>query len=73
MWDPRPVRITDRFDTLQARAIRQRKRIVVLPPLVPGGGRYALLSRSPESDARRVVRGLTLNDVEKLLDAHRPR
>jgi hypothetical protein len=62
------VRVTTRFDTLQARAMRQDKRIVVLP-LVPGGGRYGLLGRGEP----RLVRGLTLNDVEKLLDAKRPR
>ena len=62
------MKVTTRFDTLQARAMHQRKRIVVLP-LVPGGGRYGLL----DSAHARLERGLTLNDVERLLDAHRPR
>jgi hypothetical protein len=62
------VKVTDRYDTLQARAMRQDKRIITLP-LVPGGGRYGLF----HSDEKRLDRGLTLNDVEKLLDAKRPR
>src|SRR5215213_8711858 len=70
--------VTDRFTILQRRALRQRKR-VIRDPRQPDRVRYGLIDLADESRRaktempplrkRRLEFGLTLDDVERRLDA----